>query len=67
MSRRGPAPRPPAFTAGATPRKLTPTIKRVIWTGAFAAVTFVGAIYGAGLKTQQEYKAVWFFFCLLAI
>ncbi|KAI1141028.1 hypothetical protein F5Y05DRAFT_296782 [Hypoxylon sp. FL0543] len=30
--------------------------KHVIWTGAFAAVTIVGAIYGAGLKTQQEYK-----------
>ncbi|OTA95423.1 hypothetical protein M434DRAFT_64359, partial [Hypoxylon sp. CO27-5] len=30
--------------------------KRIIWTGAFAAVTIVGAIYGAGLKTQQEYK-----------
>ncbi|KAI0487405.1 hypothetical protein F4859DRAFT_509972 [Xylaria cf. heliscus] len=32
------------------------TPKRVIWTGAFAAITIVGAIYGAGLKTQQEYQ-----------
>lgn len=32
--------------------------KRFIWTGAFAAVTVVGSIYGAGLKTQQEFKAV---------
>lgn len=31
-------------------------LKRVIWTGAFAAVTFVGAIYGAGLKTRQDYR-----------
>ena len=35
-----------------------PSNKRIIWTVAFAAVTIVGAIYGAGLKTQQEYKAV---------
>ncbi|OTB07348.1 hypothetical protein M426DRAFT_8725 [Hypoxylon sp. CI-4A] len=33
-----------------------PNLKRLIWTGAFAAITIVGAIYGAGLKTQQEYK-----------
>ncbi|KAI1495805.1 hypothetical protein F5X99DRAFT_103262 [Biscogniauxia marginata] len=33
------------------------TMKRMIWTGAFAAVAIAGAIYGAGLKTQQEYKA----------
>ncbi|KAI1474641.1 hypothetical protein F4774DRAFT_322944 [Daldinia eschscholtzii] len=32
------------------------TIKRLVWTGAFAAVTIVGAIYGAGLKTQSEFK-----------
>ncbi|KAI0862905.1 hypothetical protein F4860DRAFT_512504 [Xylaria cubensis] len=31
------------------------TPKRMIWTGAFAAVTIVGTIYGAGLKTRQEY------------
>ncbi|KAI1392187.1 uncharacterized protein F4822DRAFT_425398 [Hypoxylon trugodes] len=34
---------------GFSPRKL-------VWTGAFAAITIVGAIYGAGLKTQQEFK-----------
>ncbi|KAI1423901.1 hypothetical protein F5Y12DRAFT_715889 [Xylaria sp. FL1777] len=33
------------------------TRKRIIWTGAFFAVTVVGSIYGAGLKTQQEYHA----------
>ncbi|KAI0600714.1 hypothetical protein F4775DRAFT_590273 [Biscogniauxia sp. FL1348] len=33
------------------------TLKRMIWTGAFAAVGVVGAVYGAGLKTQQEYQA----------
>ncbi|KAI2639428.1 hypothetical protein GGS21DRAFT_488373 [Xylaria nigripes] len=31
--------------------------KRMIWTGAFAAVTIVCSIYGAGLKAQQEYRA----------
>lgn len=29
-----------------------------IFTGAFAAITATGAWYGAGLKTQQEYKQV---------
>ncbi|KAH8907568.1 hypothetical protein BR93DRAFT_967460 [Coniochaeta sp. PMI_546] len=33
-----------------------PKYKRMVWTGAFAAVTFVGTIYGAGLKTRLEYK-----------
>lgn len=28
----------------------------MIWTGAFAAITMVGTIYGAGLKTRVEYK-----------
>lgn len=42
-----------AAAAGAWPR-----YKVVIWTGAFAAVTFVGSIYGAGLKTKMEYKQV---------
>ncbi|ETS84778.1 hypothetical protein PFICI_02803 [Pestalotiopsis fici W106-1] len=37
--------------------KAVPSTKRIVWTVAFAAVTIVGAIYGAGLKTQQEYKA----------
>ncbi|KAI0868884.1 hypothetical protein GGS24DRAFT_190656 [Hypoxylon argillaceum] len=40
-----------------TRRSAWTTPKRMIWTGAFAAVTIVGAIYGAGLKTQQEYHA----------
>ncbi|KAB5559803.1 hypothetical protein GE09DRAFT_1220472 [Coniochaeta sp. 2T2.1] len=33
-----------------------PKYKRMVWTGAFAAVTFVGTIYGAGLKTRMEHK-----------
>ncbi|KAK3695576.1 hypothetical protein B0T22DRAFT_478219 [Podospora appendiculata] len=33
-----------------------PTWKRVLYTGVFAAVTFMGTIYGAGLKTQKEWK-----------
>ena len=37
-----------------------PKYKRMVWTGAFAAVTFVGTIYGAGLKTRMEYKEVRF-------
>ncbi|KAI1803703.1 hypothetical protein F4811DRAFT_523935 [Daldinia bambusicola] len=32
------------------------TLKRVVWTGAIAAVTIVGAIYGAGLKTRSEFR-----------
>ncbi|KAI0021443.1 hypothetical protein F4780DRAFT_778713 [Xylariomycetidae sp. FL0641] len=34
----------------------TPTGKRIIFTAAFTAVAAVGAIYGAGLKMQQELK-----------
>lgn len=45
------------------------TIRRVVWTGAIAATTAVGAWYGAGLKTQQEMKKVSFtilrYFCVL--
>ncbi|KAI0403586.1 hypothetical protein F4802DRAFT_598980 [Xylaria palmicola] len=52
--RRGAAPSAAGRAAG---RGSWTTPKRVIWTGAFAAVTIVGAIYGAGLKTQQEYQA----------
>ncbi|KAK0665816.1 hypothetical protein QBC41DRAFT_327149 [Cercophora samala] len=33
-----------------------PRWKRLIWTGAFAATAFTGSIYGAGLKTQKEWK-----------
>ncbi|KAK6207278.1 hypothetical protein LQW54_007362 [Pestalotiopsis sp. IQ-011] len=46
----------PVPTPAAAPRAV-PGNKRVLWTVAFAAVTIVGAIYGAGLKTRQEYKA----------
>lgn len=38
------------------PKAAWPKYKRMVWTGAFAAVTFVGTIYGAGLKTRLEYK-----------
>ncbi|KAK4125126.1 hypothetical protein N657DRAFT_355166 [Parathielavia appendiculata] len=31
--------------------------RRIILTVAFASVTITGTIYGAGLKTQQEWKA----------
>ncbi|CAJ2503588.1 Uu.00g109820.m01.CDS01 [Anthostomella pinea] len=51
-----PAYQPPGKPAGGGPATPLNT-KRMIWTGAFAAVTFVGAVYGAGLKTQQEYQA----------
>ena len=30
----------------------------MIWAGAFAAVIFMGTIYGAGLKMQQEFNVV---------
>ncbi|KAL2168068.1 hypothetical protein VTG60DRAFT_496 [Thermothelomyces hinnuleus] len=32
-------------------------VKRIIYTIGFAAVIITGTIYGAGLKTQQEWKA----------
>ncbi|KAK4200156.1 hypothetical protein QBC40DRAFT_265333 [Triangularia verruculosa] len=54
-----PGPKSPAKGAEeGEPRKAgpAPRWKRLIWTGAFAATTFTGAIYGAGLKTQQEWK-----------
>ncbi|KAF2970524.1 hypothetical protein GQX73_g3080 [Xylaria multiplex] len=51
--RRGAAPAAPGPSGGSS----WTTPKRLIWTGAFAAVTIVGSIYGAGLKTQQEYSA----------
>jgi len=56
-----PLPPPPATPLRAPPpggAGASPGLKRVIYTGAFAAVTIVGAIYGAGLKTQEEFKAV---------
>ncbi|KAI2634712.1 hypothetical protein GGS26DRAFT_589631 [Hypomontagnella submonticulosa] len=52
--RRGAAP-PPGPSS--SPSSGGISSKRLIWTAAFAAVTIVGAIYGAGLKTQQEYKS----------
>ncbi|KAI0975765.1 hypothetical protein F4678DRAFT_281669 [Xylaria arbuscula] len=51
---RGPASSAPGSGSG---RGKWTTPKRLIWTGAFAAVTIVGSIYGAGLKTQQEFHA----------
>lgn len=33
-------------------------VRRIVWTGAIAAVTATGAWYGAGLKTQKEIKQV---------
>ncbi|KAI5921745.1 hypothetical protein F4810DRAFT_676651 [Camillea tinctor] len=66
-SRRPPPPRPrPARGAG--PSSATAalgrgrgisgaTLKRIAWTGAFAAIAVVGTVYGAGLRTQQEYQA----------
>lgn len=33
-------------------------IRRIVWTGAIAAVTATGAWYGAGLKTDREIKKV---------
>ncbi|KAL7621200.1 hypothetical protein AAE478_008517 [Parahypoxylon ruwenzoriense] len=32
-------------------------VRNIVWTGVFAAITIVGTIYGAGLKTKQDYKA----------
>ncbi|KAI0805480.1 hypothetical protein GGR55DRAFT_278772 [Xylaria sp. FL0064] len=57
--RRGAAPptTPIPGTSSSGRRGSWTTPKRMIWTGAFAAVTIVGSIYGAGLKTQQEYRA----------
>ncbi|KAF2741178.1 hypothetical protein EJ04DRAFT_423566 [Polyplosphaeria fusca] len=30
-------------------------VRRWVWTGAITAVTIVGAIYGAGLRSQQQF------------
>ncbi|KAI0172421.1 hypothetical protein GGR52DRAFT_590926 [Hypoxylon sp. FL1284] len=58
MSYRAPSPRFIRRGVPAAPRASGSgsytTAKRVVYTGAFAAVTIVGAIYGAGLKTRQE-------------
>ncbi|KXX77200.1 hypothetical protein MMYC01_206388 [Madurella mycetomatis] len=47
----------PASQSAPSKRGPPPKWKRMIWTAAFAAVTFTGTIYGAGLKTQREWKA----------
>ncbi|KAI2467886.1 hypothetical protein F4781DRAFT_432990 [Annulohypoxylon bovei var. microspora] len=49
---------PPGQTPPATSQILRPPrrVKLMVFTGAFAAVAIVGAIYGAGLKTQREFK-----------
>ncbi|KAL2020499.1 hypothetical protein VTK56DRAFT_8384 [Thermocarpiscus australiensis] len=46
-----------ASGAAASPTRPIPKWKYMLWTVAFAAVTFTGTIYGAGLKTQQQWKA----------
>ncbi|KAG7291524.1 hypothetical protein NEMBOFW57_001543 [Staphylotrichum longicolle] len=50
-----PPPLSPAEAAAAAAQKKK--VKRMIMTGAVAAVVIVGTIYGAGLKTRQEWKA----------
>ncbi|EJT79844.1 hypothetical protein GGTG_04927 [Gaeumannomyces tritici R3-111a-1] len=44
-------------TAAAAAAAQRTKVKRLIWAGSFAAITIVGTIYGAGLKSQQEYKS----------
>ncbi|KLU90530.1 hypothetical protein MAPG_10383 [Magnaporthiopsis poae ATCC 64411] len=46
-----------AAAATATAAAQRTKVKRFIWAGSFAAITIVGTIYGAGLKSQQEYKS----------
>lgn len=41
-------------------------IRRLVMTGAVAAVTVTGAWYGAGLKTRQEFKQV-SYYCLILL
>jgi len=43
---------------GLPPPNGFPKWKAVVVSGGFAAVIFTGSIYGAGLKTKQEWKAV---------
>ena len=47
---------PPPLPPSAAAQKFK--VKRMIWAGAFAAVIFMGTIYGAGLKMQQEFNVV---------
>ncbi|EHL00999.1 hypothetical protein GLAREA_02373 [Glarea lozoyensis ATCC 20868] len=39
-------------------RALQLKIRRIVWTGAIASVTAMGAWYGAGLKIQSEEKKI---------
>lgn len=50
----------------AAPGPAAARLRRYVYTGAFAAITIAGTIYGAGLKTQQEVKVVCAFslYCL---
>jgi hypothetical protein len=54
--RRRPPPPAPLTEAEIAAQKLK--YRRIIWTVAFAAVIITGSIYGAGLKTQREWKQV---------
>ncbi|KAK4172625.1 hypothetical protein QBC36DRAFT_71151 [Triangularia setosa] len=51
-----PKPKPEKEDPGSAKGESAPRWKRLIWTGAFAATAFTGSIYGAGLKTQKEWK-----------
>ena len=42
------------------------TVRRWIMTGAVAAITITGTIYGAGLKGQQDVKQVCFAITILS-
>ncbi len=55
-ARRASPPPPPPLPPSAAAQKFK--VKRMIWAGAFAAVIFMGTIYGAGLKMQQEFNVV---------
>lgn len=34
------------------------SMRGIVWTGAITVVTVTGALYGAGLKTKQEFHQV---------
>lgn len=42
-----------------------PVVRRWIMTGAITAITVTGAIYGADLKSRQEYKQVRYLLLIL--
>ncbi|KAI1092843.1 hypothetical protein F5B19DRAFT_492065 [Rostrohypoxylon terebratum] len=56
MASKQPPTTPPQQIVYSIPRPSRFAFRAKVLTGAFAAVAFVGAIYGAGLKTQQEYE-----------